>query len=173
MDDRPALASPSRSTNVHYRERTAKFVDAFGDLPLRAIGDDHIAAWLKGGRNRGTVQQLRIFFNDAASAEAGRLVDRNPFAKLRLRSSRGRRDIQPPGQAEIARFVTLADELMPPTFAAYLNTAVYEGMRPGELDALRWTGSTSRPAQSSSTSSGTRRPASSRRRNTAGYARSR
>jgi integrase len=23
-------------------------------------------------------------------------------------------------------------------FAAYLNTAVYEGMRPGELDALRW-----------------------------------
>jgi integrase len=134
----PLWLRPSRSTNVHYRERTAKFVDAFGDLPLRAIGDDHIAAWLKGGRNRGTVQQLRIFFNDAASAEAGRLVDRNPFAKLRLRSSRGRRDIQPPGQAEIARFVTLADELTPPTFAAYLNTAVYEGMRPGELDALRW-----------------------------------
>jgi hypothetical protein len=79
----PLWLRPSRSTNVHYRERTAKFVDAFGDLPLRAIGDDHIAAWLKGGRNRGTVQQLRIFFNDAASAEAGRLVDRNPFAKLR------------------------------------------------------------------------------------------
>jgi hypothetical protein len=57
----PLWLRPSRSTNVHYRERTAKFVDAFGDLPLRAIGDDHIAAWLKGGRNRGTVQQLWIF----------------------------------------------------------------------------------------------------------------
>jgi integrase len=81
---------------------------------------------------------LRAFFNDAASVEAGRLVDRNPFAKLRLRSSRGRRDVQPPGEADIARFVALADELTPPSFAAYLHTAVYEAMRPGELDALRW-----------------------------------
>jgi hypothetical protein len=30
---------------------------------------------------------LRAFFNDAASAPAGRLVDRNPFAKLRLRAA--------------------------------------------------------------------------------------
>jgi integrase len=69
---------------------------------------------------------------------AGRLVDRNPFAKLGLRTSRGRRDTQPPGQAEIARFIQLADELTPPSFAAFLHTAVYEGMRPGELDALAW-----------------------------------
>jgi integrase len=134
----PLWLRPSRSTNVHYRERTAKFVAEYGQLPIRTIGDEHVAAWLKGGRNRGTVQQLRIFFNDAASAEAGRLVDRNPFAKLRLRSSRGRRDTQPPGQADIARFVGLADELTPPSFAAYLDVAVHEGMRPGELDALRW-----------------------------------
>jgi integrase len=143
---------------------------------LRRSGDAEAEArrLLAEGRSQPRHRPAAVdLFNDAASAEAGRLVDRNPFAKLRQRSSRGRRDIQPPGQAEIARFVTLADELMPPTFAAYLNTAVYEGMRPGELDALRWTGSTSRPAQSSSTSSGTRRPASSRRRNTAGYARSR
>jgi integrase len=73
------------------------------------------------------------------SAPAGRLVDRNPFAKLGLRQSRGRRDKQPPTQAEISRFVALADELTPPSFAAYLEVAVHEGMRPGELDALRWT----------------------------------
>ena len=61
----------------------------------------------------------------------------NPFAKLGLRSSRGLKDVQPPNQAEIARFVALADELTPPSFAAYLDVAVHEGMRPGELDALR------------------------------------
>jgi integrase len=47
--------------------------------------------------------------------------------------------VQPPTQVHIARFVALADELTPPSFAAYLDVAVYEGMRPGELDALRWT----------------------------------
>ena len=66
------------------------------------------------------------------------LVDRNPFAKLGLRGSRGRRDTQPPSQVEIARFLQLADLLTPPSFAAYLDVAVHEGMRPGELDALRW-----------------------------------
>jgi integrase len=46
--------------------------------------------------------------------------------------------VQPPNEAEIARFIALADELTPPSFAAYLDVAVHEGMRPGELDALRW-----------------------------------
>ena len=109
------------------------------NLPIRAVGDEHVAAWLKGGRNSGTVKFLCTLFNDAASAPAGRLVDRNPFAKLGLRSSRGRRDTQPPSQADVARLIALADELTPPSFAAFLDVAVHEGMRPGELDALRWT----------------------------------
>jgi hypothetical protein len=67
------------------------------------------------------------------------LTNRNPFATLGLHASRGRRDTQPPTQGEIASFVALADDLTPPSFAAYLDVAVYEGMRPGELDALRWT----------------------------------
>jgi integrase len=46
--------------------------------------------------------------------------------------------VQPPNEAEIARFIALADELTPPSFAAYLDVAVHTGMRPGELDALRW-----------------------------------
>jgi integrase len=113
-------------------------VDEHGDLPLRAISDEHVAAWLKGGKNVTSVPALRAFFNDAMKATAGRLVDRNPFAKLGLRSRGGRRDTQPPTQAVIARFITLADELTPPSFAPYLHTAVYEGARPGELDALAW-----------------------------------
>ena len=129
---------PAESTNVHRRERTTKFVEEYGHLPIRAIDDEHVAAWIKGGRNLGTVQHLRTFFNDAATVPAGRLVDRNPFAKLGLRGSRGRRDTMPPGQVEIAKLVRLADELTPPSFAAYLDVAVHQGMRPGELDALTW-----------------------------------
>jgi hypothetical protein len=41
--------------------------------------------------------------------------------------------VQPPAQADIAHFIALADELTPPTFAAYLDVAVHEGVRPGEL----------------------------------------
>lgn len=67
----PLWLRPARSTNLHNRERTAKFVGAHGDEALRAIGDEHVAAWLKGGRNAGTVPALRAFFNDAMSAPAG------------------------------------------------------------------------------------------------------
>ncbi len=108
------------------RERTSKFVAEHGDLPIRANRRPHVAAWLKGNRITGSVPALRAFFNDAASAPAGRLVDRNPSSKLGLRSRRGRRDTQPPSQVEIARFVALADELTPPSFAAFLHVAVYE-----------------------------------------------
>jgi integrase len=34
--------------------------------------------------------------------------------------------------------VQLGEELTPPSFAAFLDVGVHEGMRPGELDALRW-----------------------------------
>jgi integrase len=135
----PLWLRAAESTNVHTRERTSKFVVAYGNRPMCSIGDDVVAAWLKGGRNRGTVPALRAFFNDAAGAAAGRLIDRNPFANLGLRGSRGRRDTQPPQQAAIARLLAAADELTPPSFAAYLHTAVHEGPRPGELDALKWT----------------------------------
>src|SRR5262245_58051094 len=47
----PLWARPAKSTRLHYAERTRKFVEQYGDLPLRAIGDEHVAAWLKGGRN--------------------------------------------------------------------------------------------------------------------------
>ena len=36
------------------------------------------------------------------------------------------------------RLVAFARELTPPSFAAYLEFAMVEGPRPGELDALRW-----------------------------------
>src|SRR4051812_39068934 len=71
-------------------------------------------------------------------ADAGRLVAVNPFAGLRLPQSRGRKDVQPPAVADAARLIALGDTLTPPSFAAYLDVDIHEGVRPGELDALQW-----------------------------------
>jgi integrase len=83
------------------------------------------------------VGALRLFFNDAMTPQAGRLAVLNPFARLGLKRSSGRRHIQPPTQVDAARLIALADDLTPPTFAAYLQFAIHEGTRPGETDGLR------------------------------------
>jgi integrase len=129
---------PSESTNLHNRERTSRFVTVYGQLPIRAVDDETVREYRRHGGSDRTIPALRAMFNDAARADAGRLVDRNPFAGLRIRQSRGRRDIQPPAEGDARRLIALADELTPPSFAAYLDVAVHEGTRPGELDALRW-----------------------------------
>lgn len=134
----PLWARPAASTNLHNAERTRAFAEVYGDRPLRSIDSLVVAEWLKGGRNRGTVDALRAFFNDARRPHAGALIDYNPFANLGLRKTKGRKEVQPPSQGEIARLIAAADELTPPSFAAYLLTAVFSAARPGELDALRW-----------------------------------
>jgi integrase len=125
------------STNLHNWERTRRFVQRYGDRPMRSIDDAVVVEWLRGGKRAGTVPALRLFFNDAMTAQAGRLVVVNPFARLGLKRSTGRRHIQPPTQLDAARLIALADELTPPSFAAYLHFAIHEGTRPGETDALR------------------------------------
>ncbi|WP_037499248.1 tyrosine-type recombinase/integrase [Solirubrobacter soli] len=120
------------------RERTKAFADAYADRPLRAIDALVVAEWLRGGRNIGTVKYLCTMFNDARRPEAGTLITTNPFAGLGLKRSKGRKHVQPPAPGEVARLTGAADELTPPSFAAYLFTACYSAMRPGELDALTW-----------------------------------
>jgi integrase len=134
----PLWARPSPSTMIHYREATQKFVERYGDLAMRAVGDLVVAEWLRGGSNAGAAKRLATMWNDAASIAAGRLVDTNPWLGLKL-PRKPRKDRTPPGIAAIARMVELADELTPPSFAAYLDFACHEGTRPGENDALRWT----------------------------------
>jgi integrase len=134
----PLWERPAESTNIHNRERTQKFVQRYGDLGLRAVSDLVVAEWLRGGMNVGTVSKLRTMWNDAASVTAGRLVERNPWDGLRL-PRKPKRDRTPPGIEKIARLVELADELTPPSFAAYIDFACHEGTRPGENDGLLWT----------------------------------
>jgi integrase len=134
----PLWDRPAESTNIHRRERTEKFVRRYGDLGMRAVNDLTVAEWLKGDKNRSTVPNLRTMWNDAMSAPAGRLVKTNPWDKLKL-PRKPKRDRTPPGIDGVAKLVALADELTPPSFAAYIDVACHTGMRPGELDGLRWT----------------------------------
>jgi integrase len=134
----PLWARPSESTNCHNVERTRAFVERYGDRPIATIDAHVVAEWLKGGANVGTVDALRTMFNDARRPQAGMLLDRNPFAGLGLHRSKGRKNLQPPDQAATAAMIAAADNLTPPSFAAYLLTAVWSAARPGELDALRW-----------------------------------
>lgn len=134
----PLFARPKQSTMLHNAERTDGFSRKFGDVPIALVSDMHVATWIKGGANVSTIPALRAMFNDAGSAAAGRLVQGNPFAGLKLRRGPGNRDKQPPTQQQTAQMVALARELTPPSFAAYLEFAGVTAIRPGELDALRW-----------------------------------
>lgn len=134
----PLWLRPAESTNVLNRERTGHFVARYGDLPMRGVDDEVVREYRRSGKRDSTIPALRAMWNDAKRPDAGRLVESNPWAGLRLPRSRGRRDVQPPEEAEAARLIALADELTPPSFAAYLDVAIHEGMRSGELDGLRW-----------------------------------
>ena len=126
------------STRKHYAERCAKFVTEYGDRPVATIGSREVSEWLKGGRNTGTVNSLRTCFADARKPLAGHLIEHNPFEKLGLTKTHGRKNVQPPDEATIARMIETADRITPPSFAAWLETACWSAARPGELDGLQW-----------------------------------
>jgi integrase len=138
----PLFRRPKESTNIHNRERIGRFVAEHGSVPLSVFetdrGDQIVARWIAGGRNLSTVPVLKAMFNDAASAKAGRLVRSNPFTGLKLAKGKGRADEDPPTEDEVRAMLEHALRVTAPGFSAWLSVAVWSGMRPGELDALRW-----------------------------------
>lgn len=131
----PLFARPRESTQVTNAERTKAFAERYGDVPLSQVDDRIVADWLSGGRRMGSVSALRAMWNDAMSARAGRIVERNPWAGLglnRRRRARWRLDERSrEALDEQARLLT------PPSFAAYLRFGCLTALRPSELDALR------------------------------------
>jgi integrase len=134
----PIFERPKQSTNIHNAERVKGFVKAYGSLPLALVTDEVVAEWLAGGTRNGTVPALRAMFNDARSAKAGRLVDRNPFAELGISRGKGNAEKDPPPESLVWDLIGAARERTLPSFAAWLQVAAFTGMRPGELDGLRW-----------------------------------
>jgi hypothetical protein len=103
----------ARSSSLRYR-----------DLPLRAVGDEHVAAWLKGGRN--VEHRSASCARFSTTPQVGDPPE-DSSTSTRSRScglpSRPRTPRHAAADAErrSPRFVTLADELTPPSFAAYLQ----------------------------------------------------
>lgn len=134
----PLFARPKESTNIHNAERIKPFVERYGHLRLDQIDDGVVAEFLAGGKNNGRVKVLCAFFNDAASRKAGRLIAFNPFGQMGLGKGDGRKREKPPTKEQVWALIGAARRVASPDFAAWLQVACFTGMRPGELDALRW-----------------------------------
>lgn len=131
----PIFARPKKSTNRHNRERTRAFAERYGTVALDQVGRRVVNEWLTGGQRTGTVPALRAMFADAQRYE---LTDRNPFAKLGIAKTRGNADVKPPSEDVVWELIRAARRISGPSFAAWLQVAAFTGIRPGELDALRW-----------------------------------
>lgn len=131
----PVFSRPKESTNIHNREGTKAFVAKYGDLPLDRITRAIVGEWRAGAKHESTIAPLRAMWNDAIREE---LTDRNPFASLGITRSRGNKDVQPPSEETVWDLIHAARRLAGPSFSAWLQVAAFTGMRPGELDALRW-----------------------------------
>ena len=132
------FARPKASTNKHNQERTKAFAERYGSMLIRNIDDGIVAEWLAGGSRNGQAPALRAMFNDAASAKGGRLIKRNPFANLGIAKTRGNTDVDPPDQEVVWQLIRAARKVAGPYFSAWIQVAAFTGMRPGELDSLRW-----------------------------------
>lgn len=124
---------PRESTMILYRERIAGFVKQFGSRRLGDINRVEAREWAL--ENRSAHGPVRTMYGDAMRDG---LINENPFENMRLTQSRGRRDLQVLGEDEVNRAIEIAEQKYGPSFAAFIATAAYVGMRPGELYALKW-----------------------------------
>jgi integrase len=138
----PLYERNKASTNIHNHERIRRFVEKYGSVPLAAFegerGDQIVGEWIAGGKNLSTVPVLKAMFNDAASAKAGRRIRSNPFVGVATNRGKGRAGEDPPSEEQVAGMIGHAHQITAPGFAAWLEVAAWSGMRPGELDAMRW-----------------------------------
>lgn len=129
---------PRLSTNKHNAERVKRFSEDFKGVRLNEIDRPSARAWAL--THAHCVPAVRAMFGDAVRDG---IVDLNPFAGLRLRGSKGRRDITALTEADLSKLADLAlDDRMElgaygPQYRAMILFAGYVGLRPGELFALR------------------------------------
>ena len=135
----PLWARPRESTNLHNLERTRAFAERSASCrSARSARRSSSRVATPAGRNVGTVASLRAMFADARRPQAGMLVEHNPFAGLGLHRSKGRKEIQPPDQAKVARMTRGRRQAHPSELRRLPADRGWSAARPGELDALRW-----------------------------------
>lgn len=125
------------STNIAYREQVKPFVEVHGDMLLEEVGVELALGWLN--EKRWTHGGIRAMFSDARRMG---LVETNPFTELRLRGSRGRKDLDVLSVDEVNAVVGCVDEVwsgeVALTVKALVLLSAFTGMRPAELYGLRW-----------------------------------
>ena len=108
-----------------------------GHVRLRSVSVELALAWAT--EKRWTLGALRAMFGDARRLG---LVEQNPFAGLRLRGVRRRRDLDVLTVEEVERLAGCAlqvwDADVGPNVRALILMAAFVGMRPAELYGLRW-----------------------------------
>lgn len=128
------------STILGYEAHTQAFAEQYGHLRLGEVKVSLAREWTLEHPSQQAA--LRIMWSDARLADV--IGDYNPFARLRVKRSRGRRDL-PAGFLTPALIDRLADTaaemhrgpagLM---VKALIYTAAETGIRRGELIALEW-----------------------------------
>lgn len=135
LDDFPRARASTRRT---YEYDLKPFVTEFGPLRLGEVGRRRARDWAK--RNQSALATVRTMFNDALD-EDPEVMSSNPFARLGLEQSRGRKDLEVLSSAELDELASAALRVhgsYGPTFRAIVLFAAYVGCRPAELFMLKW-----------------------------------
>jgi len=129
-------ARPATATQRNYRYALQGFRKEFGHLRLSDLDRLTARAWAQM-QPHSNVRAVRAMFSDAI--DDGLIAGPNPFSKLRLEQSRGRKDLIALTEEELHELADKALEVhgeYGPPFRAMILFAGYVGLRPGELFAL-------------------------------------
>ena len=123
-----------QSTNERLAENVQalmRLCPGLGARPLYSIKRNHAFHYAK--QHSWLYPTLRAMFGDAVREG---LIETNPFSNLRIKRSRGRKDILPLTNEEVARLAAAAQALHPALgINRMILAAAYTGLRPGELGA--------------------------------------
>lgn len=125
------------STNINNQQLVAKFATDFEGVPMSDVTRRQAYDW--SVRHPSRWKAVRAMFSDAVRVEE---CAANPFTNMRLRESRGRRDLPALTEPEVEQLAQHARDTWKDyglrVFAPMIQFAAYTGVRPGELFALRW-----------------------------------
>lgn len=129
------------STNQTNRHNIKRFAEDFRGVKLSDVDRPMARAWALA--NRTYARYARALFEDALNDG---LVADNPFARLRLPQSRGRRDLVALTEDQVEQLGDVARDAVrkahgkayAPVARAVVLFLAHVGVRPGELQALTW-----------------------------------
>lgn len=121
----------SEGTNIHNDSRVRAFGREFVGRTLASITEEEAAGFAL--QNPGSFKEVHAMMNDAC---AKRLIERNPFAGIKVPAREGRRHIVTLTDAELEMLAGIARVVhgsYGPLFASMIEVAAWTGMRPSEL----------------------------------------